>query len=115
DPEFETVDDPALPWRKTVKLRGIEAPTVLPVLVEPDAGSGRLTCRIVYRGRTLAEKAGAEDVSSAGCVAASPITGLHRWWVTPGSRLYPSIHPTPPYAVLCPGSASVLTVVDHVV
>ncbi|MEU2385452.1 hypothetical protein ABZ606_12400 [Streptomyces sp. NPDC012461] len=75
DPEFETVDDPALPWRKTVKLRGIEAPTVLPVLVEPDAGSGRLTCRIVYRGRTLAEKSGAEDVSSAGCVAVSPITG----------------------------------------
>ncbi|MGW6293000.1 hypothetical protein [Streptomyces sp. NPDC055058] len=75
DPEFETVDAPALPWRKTVKLRGIEAPTVLPVLVEPEDGSGRLTCRIVYRGRTLAEKSGAQAVSSAGCVAVSPITG----------------------------------------
>src|SRR5690606_18592496 len=98
DPEFETVDDPALPWRKTVKLRGIEAPTVLPVLVEPDAGSGRLTCRIVYRGRTLAEKSGAEDVSSAGCGAVAPITGGHRCGGPPGRRPRPVLHRRRPMA-----------------
>ncbi|CAL9331045.1 hypothetical protein SUDANB70_00077 [Streptomyces sp. enrichment culture] len=73
NPEFETVDEPELPWRKTVKLRGIEAPTVLPVLVEADQDSGRLTCRILHEGKKLAENSGAGAVSAAGCVAVSPI------------------------------------------
>ncbi|WP_432055907.1 MmpS family transport accessory protein [Streptomyces sp. bgisy022] len=74
DPQFETVDDPELPWRKTVKLRGIEAPTVLPVLVDADeASGGRLTCRILHDGKKLAEKSGAGAVSATGCVAVSPI------------------------------------------
>ncbi|MFD5658356.1 hypothetical protein ACFWHX_13445, partial [Streptomyces hirsutus] len=32
------MNDPALPWKKTVKLRGIEAPTVLPVALDIEGG-----------------------------------------------------------------------------
>ncbi|MFI8306314.1 MmpS family transport accessory protein [Streptomyces sp. NPDC085927] len=75
DPEFETVDSPALPWKKTVKLRGIEAPTVMPLAVDVNDGSGEISCKIVYQGKVLVEKSGAGAVSVAGCVAVSPIVG----------------------------------------
>nr|WP_324614114.1 MmpS family transport accessory protein [Streptomyces sp. XY152] len=75
DPKFETVDDPTLPWRKTVTLRGIEAPAVIPVTLDTGGGSGELSCRIVHEGEVLAEKSGAGAVSAAGCVAVSPVTG----------------------------------------
>ncbi|GAA1015784.1 hypothetical protein STXM2123_5690 [Streptomyces sp. F-3] len=70
-PKLETVNNPTLPWKKTVKLRGIEAPTVIPVAV--DISADNISCRIVYEGRTLVEKSGAGVVSAAGCVAVSPI------------------------------------------
>ncbi|CAL9348467.1 hypothetical protein SUDANB176_00424 [Streptomyces sp. enrichment culture] len=73
DPKLETVNNPELPWKKTVKLRGIEAPTVVPALVDVNDGSGEISCRIVYKGKTLAEESGAGAVSVAGCVAVSPI------------------------------------------
>lgn len=75
DPKFETVDNPALPWKKTVKLRGIEAPAVIPVTLDTEDGSGELSCRIVHEGKVLAEKSGAGAVSAAGCVAVSPVAG----------------------------------------
>ncbi|MGW5214644.1 MmpS family transport accessory protein [Streptomyces sp. NPDC004051] len=74
DPKFETVDNPTLPWKKTVKLRGIEAPVVIPVTVDAD-GSGNLSCKILHKGKTLAEESDAGTVSVTGCVAASPIVG----------------------------------------
>ncbi|WP_217128926.1 MmpS family transport accessory protein [Streptomyces sp. AC558_RSS880] len=75
DPKFETVDNPTLPWKKTVTLRGIEAPAVIPVTLDTGGGSGELSCRIVHEGEVLAEKSGAGAVSAAGCVAVSPVTG----------------------------------------
>ncbi|MFI2504863.1 MmpS family transport accessory protein [Streptomyces sp. NPDC018972] len=75
DPKFETVDDPTLPWKKTVTLRGIEAPAVIPVTLDTGGGAGELSCRIVHEGEVLAEKSGAGAVSAAGCVAVSPVTG----------------------------------------
>ncbi|MEW2073932.1 MmpS family transport accessory protein [Streptomyces sp. NPDC013433] len=75
DPKFETVDHPTLPWKKTVTLRGIEAPAVIPVTLDTGGGSGELSCRIVHEGEVLAEKSGAGAVSAAGCVAVSPVTG----------------------------------------
>lgn len=74
DPKFETVNNPTLPWKKTVKLRGIEAPVVIPVTVDVD-GSGDLSCRILHKGKTLAEESDAGTVSVTGCVAVSPIVG----------------------------------------
>lgn len=74
DPKFETVDNPTLPWKKTVKLRGIEAPVVIPVTVDAD-GSGDLSCTILHKGKTLAEESDAGTVSVTGCVAVSPIVG----------------------------------------
>lgn len=73
DPKLETVDNPTLPWKKTVKLRGLEAPAVMPMALDADAGE--LSCRIVHKGETLVEKSGAGVVSAAGCVAVSPIVG----------------------------------------
>ncbi|GHB61984.1 hypothetical protein GCM10010377_61230 [Streptomyces viridiviolaceus] len=76
DPKLETVKNPTLPWKKTVTLRGIEAPTVLPVALDvSEGGSDGLTCKIVYKGKTLAEESDAGVVSAAGCVAVSPIAG----------------------------------------
>ncbi|WP_406727385.1 MmpS family transport accessory protein [Streptomyces sp. GD-15H] len=74
DPKLETVDNPTLPWKKTVKLRGIEAPVVIPVTVGIN-GSGDLSCKILYKGEALAEESGAGTVSVTGCVAVSPIVG----------------------------------------
>ncbi|GAB2800408.1 hypothetical protein GCM10027073_35670 [Streptomyces chlorus] len=75
DPKFETVENPTLPWKKTVQLRGIEAPAVMPLTVDVDDASGEITCKIVYKGKTLVEESGAGAVSVAGCVAVSPIVG----------------------------------------
>ncbi|MEV5551808.1 MmpS family transport accessory protein [Streptomyces sp. NPDC052309] len=75
NPKLETVKNPTLPWKKTVTLRGIEAPTVLPVALDATGGSAKLTCKIVYKGKTLVEESDAGVVSAAGCVAVSPIAG----------------------------------------
>ncbi|MGW3496653.1 hypothetical protein [Streptomyces sp. NPDC001020] len=75
NPKLETVKNPTLPWKKTVKLRGIEAPTVAPIAVDVNDGSGELSCKIVYRGKVLVEKSGVGVVAAAGCVAVSPIVG----------------------------------------
>ncbi|MCS0637094.1 hypothetical protein NX801_15785 [Streptomyces sp. LP05-1] len=74
DPEMETVENPALPWKKTVKLRGIEAPLVLPVALDA-TGSGKVTCKIVHQGKALVEKSGEGVLSAGGCVAVSPAVG----------------------------------------
>ncbi|GAA2440432.1 MmpS family transport accessory protein [Streptomyces sp. NPDC051041] len=75
DPKLETVKNPTLPWKKTVKLRGIEAPTVIPVALDVSGGSGDLSCRIVYQGKAIAEESDSGVVSAAGCVAVSPVVG----------------------------------------
>ncbi|CAL9337303.1 hypothetical protein SUDANB58_00193 [Streptomyces sp. enrichment culture] len=74
-PKLESVQNPTLPWKKTVTLRGIEAPTVMPVAVNLTDDSGKLSCKIVYEGKAIAEKSGAGAVQVAGCVAVSPIVG----------------------------------------
>ncbi|PRH78207.1 hypothetical protein C6N75_16150 [Streptomyces solincola] len=74
NPKMETVKNPTLPWKKTVTLRGLEAPAVVPTAVDL-TGDGKLTCKITYQGKTLSEESGAGAVSAAGCVAVSPVVG----------------------------------------
>ncbi|MFJ3876113.1 MmpS family transport accessory protein [Streptomyces sp. NPDC090077] len=72
-PQHETVDAPSLPWTKTVTLRGIMPPTVLPVAA---AGSeGGITCKITYKGKVIAEQSGEALTAAGGCVAVSPAAG----------------------------------------
>ncbi|MFE9457253.1 MmpS family transport accessory protein [Streptomyces californicus] len=73
EPELETVDAPALPWKKTVKLRGIMPPAVMPLAV--DAGGSDVTCTITYQGKVIKEAKGEGMLSAGGCVALSPIGG----------------------------------------
>ncbi|MEV6950343.1 MmpS family transport accessory protein [Streptomyces sp. NPDC051183] len=76
DPKLATADKPALPWSKTVTLRGIMPPTVLPVAADAaDTTTAGITCRIVYKGKTIAEKSGEDLATAGGCVAVSPVTG----------------------------------------
>ncbi|MFJ3701140.1 MULTISPECIES: hypothetical protein [Streptomyces] len=71
EPEIETVKSPALPWRKTVTLRGIMPPAVMPAA--PDAGAADLACTITYKGEVIEEVKGEELLTSGGCVAVSPV------------------------------------------
>ncbi|HWU11549.1 MAG TPA: hypothetical protein VN520_35230 [Streptomyces sp.] len=73
EPEIESVESPALPWRKTVTLRGIMPPAVMPVA--PDAGAADLACTITYKGEVIEEVKGEKLLTSGGCVAVSPVTG----------------------------------------
>ncbi|WP_098013237.1 hypothetical protein [Streptomyces sp. sk226] len=73
EPELETVDAPALPWKKTVKLRGIMPPAVMPLAL--DAGGSDVTCTITYKGKVIKEAKGEGMLSAGGCVAVSPIAG----------------------------------------
>jgi hypothetical protein len=75
NPKLESVKNPTLPWKKTVTLRGIEAPSVMPLAVDLGDAAGKVACKIVYKDKTLVEKSGAGAVSAAGCVAVSPIVG----------------------------------------
>lgn len=73
EPEIETVDSPALPWRKTVTLRGIMPPAVMPVGTAE--GAADIACTITYKGKVIEEAKGEEILTSGGCVAVSPVTG----------------------------------------
>ncbi|MFI6289118.1 MmpS family transport accessory protein [Streptomyces sp. NPDC051018] len=71
-PAMETVDKPALPWKKTVTLRGIVPPSVMPIALDAGADA-QVTCKITYKGKTIAEQSGAGLAAAGGCVAVSPI------------------------------------------
>ncbi len=73
EPELETVDSPTLPWKKTVELRGIMPPAVMPLAVE--AGGSDVTCTITYKGKVIKEAKGEGVLAAGGCVAVSPIVG----------------------------------------
>ncbi|MFI1930344.1 hypothetical protein [Streptomyces sp. NPDC020330] len=73
EPELETVTSPTLPWKKTVELRGIMPPAVMPVAV--DAGGTDVTCTITYKGKVIKEAKGEGMLTAGGCVAVSPIVG----------------------------------------
>ncbi|MFB9389713.1 MmpS family transport accessory protein [Streptomyces coeruleoprunus] len=73
NPKLETVEKPTLPWKKTVTLRGIEAPLVTPVAL--DTGGASATCKITYQGKVIKEASGKGTAASASCVAISPIAG----------------------------------------
>lgn len=72
DPQIETAEKPTLPWRRTVRLRGIEAPLVTPVTLGTDGAQA--TCRIMYKGKVIKEATGEGGAAATvGCVAVSPI------------------------------------------
>ncbi|MFF4162304.1 MmpS family transport accessory protein [Streptomyces sp. NPDC001741] len=73
DPKIEKVSSPALPWKKTVTLRGIMPAAVMPV--GSAEGAADITCTITYKGKVIEEVKGEELLTSGGCVAISPITG----------------------------------------
>ncbi|MEE1817348.1 hypothetical protein PUR59_20280 [Streptomyces sp. SP18ES09] len=68
EPKVESEKKPAAPWKKTVTLKGVMPPAVMPISLDP-AG---LTCKIVYQGKVIKE-AKAEQAMAGGCVAVSPI------------------------------------------
>ncbi|MCZ7458491.1 MmpS family transport accessory protein [Streptomyces sp. WMMC940] len=71
DPKIETVQKPELPWKKTVTLKGIVPPAVMPVAV--DAAGAEVTCSITYKGEVIKESKGEGIATAGGCVAVSPI------------------------------------------
>ncbi|MFE4795814.1 MmpS family transport accessory protein [Streptomyces sp. NPDC056708] len=73
DPEIETVKSPKLPWRKTVTLRGIMPPAVMPIALDEDGAD--VTCSITHKGKVIKEAKGEGLVTAGGCVAVSPVTG----------------------------------------
>ncbi|MFE2296358.1 MmpS family transport accessory protein [Streptomyces sp. NPDC059452] len=73
EPELETVESPTLPWKKTVTLRGIMPPAVMPMAL--DEGGADVTCTITYKGKVIKEAKGDSMLSAGGCVAISPIVG----------------------------------------
>ncbi|WP_149184967.1 MmpS family transport accessory protein [Streptomyces sp. TRM49041] len=73
DPKLETVEKPVLPWRKTVTLRGIEAPLVTPVALGHDGAEA--TCKITHKGEVIKEASGRGAAATLSCVAVSPVAG----------------------------------------
>ncbi|WP_137232402.1 hypothetical protein [Streptomyces sp. BPSDS2] len=73
DPELETVESPALPWKKTVTLRGIMPPAVMPMAL--DEGGADVACTITYKGKVIMESKGDGMLTAGGCVTVSPIVG----------------------------------------
>ncbi|WP_046500963.1 MmpS family transport accessory protein [Streptomyces odonnellii] len=71
EPKIETVEQPTLPWQKTVTLRGIMPPAVMPIAV--DITGAEVTCKIVYQGEVIKQETGAGLAAAGGCVAVSPI------------------------------------------
>ncbi|MEU3598966.1 MmpS family transport accessory protein [Streptomyces sp. NPDC006798] len=71
-PTLETVKNPKLPWTKTVTLRGIMAPTVIPSAVDLTA-SANITCKVTHEGKVLVEKKSEGAAAISACVAVSPI------------------------------------------
>ncbi|MCM2390540.1 MmpS family transport accessory protein [Streptomyces albipurpureus] len=72
NPKLEAVDKPTLPWKKTVTLRGIMAPSVLPVAVDV-SGDAQINCKIIYKGKTIADQSAKGLAAAKGCVAISPL------------------------------------------
>ncbi|OEJ94757.1 MmpS family transport accessory protein [Streptomyces thermolilacinus] len=70
NPKLETVEKPTLPWRKTVTLKGVEAPLVTPVAIQDGA---QATCKITHEGKVLKEASGKGAGATLSCVAISPI------------------------------------------
>lgn len=68
DPKTATVKKPALPWKKTVTLRGVMPSAVMPVSTDPT-----VSCKIVHKGKVIAEEKGESLINAGGCVAESPI------------------------------------------
>lgn len=68
DPKTATVKKPALPWKKTVALRGVMPSAVMPVSTDPT-----VSCKIVHKGEVIAEEKGESLINAGGCVAESPI------------------------------------------
>lgn len=73
EPEIETVKSPTLPWRKTVTLRGIMPPAVMPIAV--DANGADISCSITHKGKVIKEAKGEGMLAAGGCVAVSPVAG----------------------------------------
>lgn len=73
NPTIETVQKPALPWTKTVTLRGIMPPAVMPLAA--DLTGSEVSCKITYKGKVIKEEKGAGLAAAAGCIAISPIVG----------------------------------------
>ncbi|MYV55275.1 hypothetical protein [Streptomyces sp. SID3212] len=71
DPKIETVDKPTLPWKKTVTLRGITPPGVIPSAF--DVSGAEVKCTITYKGKVIKEAEGAGPVAAGGCITVSPI------------------------------------------
>lgn len=71
EPKIETVQKPALPWKKTVTLRGIMPPAVMPVAA--DITGSEVSCKITYKGKVIKEEKGEGLAAAAGCIAVSPI------------------------------------------
>ncbi|MFI0777156.1 hypothetical protein [Streptomyces sp. NPDC021212] len=68
NPKITTGRNPALPWKKTVTLRGIMPSAVTPVSTDPS-----VSCKIVYKGKVIAEKKGKSLIKAGACVGESPI------------------------------------------
>ncbi|MFE4535049.1 MmpS family transport accessory protein [Streptomyces scopuliridis] len=73
EPKIETVEKPTLPWTKTVTLRGIMPPGVMPIALDPSGAE--VTCKIIYKGEVIKEEKDAGKAAAGGCIAVSPIAG----------------------------------------
>lgn len=73
EPEIETVKSPTLPWRKTVTLRGIMPPAVMPIAL--DENGADIACSITHKGKVIKEAKGEGLITAGGCVAVSPVAG----------------------------------------
>ncbi|GHH41066.1 MmpS family transport accessory protein [Streptomyces candidus] len=71
-PEEDTVDKPAVPWQKTVTLKGAMPPSVMPEAADMLKTDADIACKIVYKGKVLAEAKGQKAVMG-GCIAAAPM------------------------------------------
>ncbi|MFE5487728.1 hypothetical protein [Streptomyces sp. NPDC056527] len=71
EPKLEKETKPATPWKKTVTLKGIMPPAVMPLTLDPAAD---LTCKVIHKGKVIKEAKG-EQAMAGGCVAVSPIAG----------------------------------------
>ncbi|MER6994571.1 MmpS family transport accessory protein [Streptomyces sp. NPDC000410] len=71
EPKLESVPNPTLPWTKTVKLKGIEAPTVVPIAL--DAAGADVSCKITYKGKVIKQESGAGVAAATGCITVSPL------------------------------------------
>ncbi|WP_327369388.1 hypothetical protein [Streptomyces sp. NBC_01217] len=73
DPEIETVKSPTLPWRKTVTLRGIMPPAVMPIALD-EAGAD-VACSITHEGKVIKKAEGEGLITAGGCITVSPVGG----------------------------------------